>query len=113
MIIAAVLARMDLVALLDDVAALAVEAGHATLPFYEGDDGATSKADGSPVTLADHAAEAIILPGLARLTPAIPAVSEEAAERGRSRPWPRASPSGWWTPWTAPRNSSSAMASSR
>ncbi|MEE3623802.1 3'(2'),5'-bisphosphate nucleotidase CysQ [Nitrospirillum sp. BR 11752] len=82
MTLAAVPARMDLVALLDDVAALAVEAGLATLPFYEGDDGATSKADGSPVTLADHAAEAIILPGLARLTPTIPAVSEEAAERG-------------------------------
>ncbi|TWB42807.1 MULTISPECIES: 3'(2'),5'-bisphosphate nucleotidase CysQ [Nitrospirillum] len=79
---APVLARMDLVALLDDIAALAVEAGHATLPFYEGDHGATAKSDGSPVTLADHAAEAVILPGLARLTPAIPAVSEEAAERG-------------------------------
>ncbi|MDE1146114.1 MAG: 3'(2'),5'-bisphosphate nucleotidase CysQ [Azospirillaceae bacterium] len=76
------LARLDLVTLLDDIAALAVEAGFATLPFYEGDNGATTKADGSPVTLADHAAEAIILPGLARLTPTIPAVSEEAAERG-------------------------------
>ena len=35
------------------------------------------KADGSPVTAADEAAEAVILQGLERLTPDIPIVSEE------------------------------------
>ena len=38
------------------------------------------KADGSPVTPADEAAEAIILNGLARLGRAFPIVSEESAE---------------------------------
>lgn len=35
------------------------------------------KDDGSPVTLADHASQQIILDGLALLTPAIPVVAEE------------------------------------
>jgi uncharacterized protein len=38
----------------------------------------TTKADGSPVTAADRRSEAIILEGLARLCPALPAVSEES-----------------------------------
>lgn len=44
---------------------------------------AEAKSDGSPVTLADQAAEAIILKGLAELTPDIPVVAEEAAEAGK------------------------------
>jgi len=40
-----------------------------------------SKADGSPVTPADEAAEAVIRDGLARLAPALPVISEEAAAR--------------------------------
>lgn len=39
------------------------------------------KPDGSPVTAADEASEAIILDGLARLLPGVPVVSEEAASR--------------------------------
>lgn len=70
--------------LLDAVAAIAVRAGIATLPFYEGDAGATVKSDGSPVTLADAAAEAVILPALHTLCPEVPAISEEAAERGEN-----------------------------
>lgn len=38
------------------------------------------KADGSPVTAADEAAEASILEGLAALLPGVPVVSEEACE---------------------------------
>jgi 3'(2'), 5'-bisphosphate nucleotidase len=38
------------------------------------------KADGSPVTAADEAAEAVIRAGLARLRPALPIISEEQAE---------------------------------
>jgi 3'(2'), 5'-bisphosphate nucleotidase len=39
------------------------------------------KADGSPVTAADEAAEAVIRDGLAHLVPALPVISEEQAER--------------------------------
>jgi 3'(2'), 5'-bisphosphate nucleotidase len=39
------------------------------------------KADGSPVTAADEAAEAVIRDGVARLMPPIPMISEERAER--------------------------------
>ena len=41
------------------------------------------KSDASPVTVADEQAEAVILAGLARLTPPIPVVSEEAAAAGQ------------------------------
>ena len=44
---------------------------------------ATVKADGSPVTAADHEAEAIILAGLARLAPGVPVLAEEEAAAGR------------------------------
>lgn len=66
-------------ALLDAVAALAVAAGAAILPFYEGACAVETKEDGSPVTQADLAAEAVILPGLARLAQGAPTVSEEQA----------------------------------
>jgi len=39
-----------------------------------------TKADGSPVTAADEAAEAVICEGLARIAPALPIISEEQAE---------------------------------
>jgi 3'(2'), 5'-bisphosphate nucleotidase len=41
--------------------------------------GLRSKADGSPVTAADEAADAIICRDLARLAPAVPVISEEQA----------------------------------
>jgi 3'(2'), 5'-bisphosphate nucleotidase len=41
------------------------------------------KSDLSPVTAADHAAEAVLLEGLARLLPGLPIISEEAAYRNR------------------------------
>lgn len=44
---------------------------------------AQEKADGSPVTIADERAEALILTGLARLAPDIPCVAEEEAAAGR------------------------------
>jgi 3'(2'), 5'-bisphosphate nucleotidase len=43
-------------------------------------EGIRTKADGSPVTAADVAAESAIREGLARLAPALPIVSEEQAE---------------------------------
>ncbi len=73
----------DLRALLAQVRPIAEEAGRATLRFYGSTD-ATAKADGSPVTAADQAAEDIILPRLRALTPDIPVVSEEEAAQGLS-----------------------------
>jgi 3'(2'), 5'-bisphosphate nucleotidase len=75
------MSTLDLAALLRAVVPIAEEAGHATLRFY-GNTDATAKADGSPVTAADQAAEDIILPKLRALTPDIPVVSEEEASKG-------------------------------
>jgi 3'(2'), 5'-bisphosphate nucleotidase len=76
---------LSLAALLAAVRPLAEEAGRATLAFYGdkgGAAGAREKVDGSPVTLADEAAEAVILPALRALTPGIPVVSEEEVAQG-------------------------------
>jgi 3'(2'),5'-bisphosphate nucleotidase len=69
--------------LLTAIAALAEEAGRATMAIYAGEQGVRVKSDGSPVTAADLASEAIIAAGLSRLAPDIPAISEEAAAQGR------------------------------
>lgn len=42
-----------------------------------------TKADGSPVTAADEAAEAVICEGLARVSPGLPVISEERAEQAK------------------------------
>jgi 3'(2'), 5'-bisphosphate nucleotidase len=60
--------------------AAVIEAGRAVMAIYaDADLGVTSKADGSPLTRADVAAEAAILETLARAAPHIPTVSEESA----------------------------------
>ncbi|MEM9145514.1 MAG: 3'(2'),5'-bisphosphate nucleotidase CysQ [Pseudomonadota bacterium] len=60
---------------------LALEAGAAILTIYEsGELGARAKADQSPVTEADLAADRLIAAGLARRFPDILAVTEEQAE---------------------------------
>jgi len=63
---------------------IAESAGVAILDVYEGRVALDTrrKADRSPVTAADDAAEAVILAALHELTPDIPVVSEEAAEAG-------------------------------
>ncbi len=53
-------------------------AGRETLRYYDAP-ATLTKADGSPVTAADEAAERLILAALRALTPAIPAISEEEA----------------------------------
>ena len=68
--------------LLDDLVPLARAAGAAILDVYSTDFGVRRKDDASPVTAADERAEAVILERLAKLTPNIPIVSEEAASRG-------------------------------
>ncbi|MCI0600942.1 MAG: 3'(2'),5'-bisphosphate nucleotidase CysQ [Beijerinckiaceae bacterium] len=63
-------------------AEIALEAGVAVMEVYAGASLARRKSDGSPVTDADEAAEAIILERLAAHLPDVPVLAEEAASRG-------------------------------
>src|SRR5690242_15549085 len=65
------------VTLKDQLVAVSREAGAAILNVYSRDFQAAHKADRSPVTEADTAAETLIVEALARLTPGIPVVAEE------------------------------------
>lgn len=59
---------------------LALQSGKAIMDIYKGDHVAVeTKADDSPVTLADQAADQIIFAGLEQAFPAIPVVTEEQA----------------------------------
>ncbi len=69
-------------ALLGKVVALAERAGAVILLHYEKGAAARTKADKTPVTDADEAAEAVILPELQSLLPGIPVIAEEAVARG-------------------------------
>jgi 3'(2'), 5'-bisphosphate nucleotidase len=69
--------------LLPTVRTIAHEAGQVILRFYNAGTEVSTKADGSPVTQADRAAEAVILPALQHLAPGIPAIAEEAYADGR------------------------------
>jgi 3'(2'),5'-bisphosphate nucleotidase len=71
----------DIAALLDPIADLARAAGREVFALW-GACAAETKGDGSPVTIADRRAEAIILAGLAHLAPGVPVIAEEAAEAG-------------------------------
>jgi 3'(2'), 5'-bisphosphate nucleotidase len=61
----------------------AIEAGRAACAIYQGEFKVQTKQDESPVTAADHAAEAIILARLAAAAPEIPIVAEEQVAAGR------------------------------
>jgi 3'(2'), 5'-bisphosphate nucleotidase len=61
----------------------AVRAGGAIMAVYATDFSVRGKADASPVTEADEAAEKIILADLAALAPDIPVVAEESVAAGR------------------------------
>src|ERR1700746_580379 len=65
--------------LLDELTTIVSAAAAAILAARAGSREVRAKADLSPVTAADHAAEALILEGLARLLPGMCVVSEEAA----------------------------------
>jgi 3'(2'), 5'-bisphosphate nucleotidase len=63
---------------IEAVVDLARRASRVVLDIYGSFEGtALRKEDGSPVTAADHAAEALILPGLRALLPGVPVVAEE------------------------------------
>jgi 3'(2'), 5'-bisphosphate nucleotidase len=51
-----------------------------------GQAGKRTKPDGSPVTAADEASEAVILEGLTRILPGVPAISEEQTHRATLSP---------------------------
>jgi len=63
--------------------ATAIEAGKKIMQIRAGKMGVSYKADSSPVTLADQAAEKIILRDLREITPEIPIVAEESASEGK------------------------------
>jgi 3'(2'), 5'-bisphosphate nucleotidase len=68
--------------LLDELTAIVSRAGQAIMRVRVAGAAVRTKADASPVTEADEAAEAIILDALARTLPGIVVVSEEAASQG-------------------------------
>jgi 3'(2'), 5'-bisphosphate nucleotidase len=65
---------------------LALDAGRAIMEVYQGDLGVTTKADASPVTIADERAETIILDGLRAAFPGIVCVGEEEVSSGKLPP---------------------------
>lgn len=70
--------------LIDQVLAIARQAGDAIIKVYRAPDvGLQHKQDDSPLTAADLAAERVIQAGLATLQPRLPVVSEESAQA----PW--------------------------
>src|SRR4029453_13544499 len=69
--------------LLDRVIAIARAAGAIVMAVYATEFEVGGKSDASPVTEADHRAEALIVPALAALTLGLQVVSEEAACAGR------------------------------
>ncbi len=68
--------------LLSEVIELALRAGAVILDYYAKGTVARTKADRSPVTDADEAAEAVIVPVLRKLLPGVPVIAEEAMARG-------------------------------
>ncbi len=79
--------------LLDEILAIALQAGEKILDVYNSDFAVTRKDDDSPLTQADLAAHNHIVDALGRLQPQLPILSEEAADadyqtrRSWSRYW--------------------------
>ena len=62
------------------IVAAAIEAGKVVHDIYRGGFDVQRKADASPVTDADNAAEAVILKRLREVAPHIPIIAEEEVE---------------------------------
>jgi 3'-phosphoadenosine 5'-phosphosulfate (PAPS) 3'-phosphatase len=69
--------------LLEVMISAAIEAGRAISAIYRSEFEVHTKQDESPVTAADHAAEAIILARLAAAAGSIPVIAEEEVAAGR------------------------------
>lgn len=65
--------------MLQQVTAIAKQAGEAIMAVYNGEIAVQRKADDSPLTQADLAAHHVIEAGLTQLTPELPIISEESA----------------------------------
>lgn len=74
---------IDLETLTSALARIAIDAGDIIMQIYAREFTVAEKADRSPVTEADEAAEVVILDALARLTPDIPVIAEEAFSAGK------------------------------
>jgi len=74
----------ELASLIDPLCAIAEQAGATINRYYQDGFSVREKSDESPVTDADEAAEAIILPILRKLLPGVPIVSEESGLEGRA-----------------------------
>lgn len=74
---------IDLDALTGALALIAIDAGDVMMEIYARNFTVAEKKDRSPVTEADGAAEAVILAALAKLTPDIPVIAEEAFSEGK------------------------------
>lgn len=72
-------------AYLQEVRAIAVEAGRRILDVYERPFKVSEKEDGSPLTEADRSAHELITTQLKALTPDVPVLSEESAEMSHER----------------------------
>ena len=68
--------------MLDDIVAIACDAGREIYRIWKDGCAADTKSDGSVVTIADQHAEAIIIAGLKRVAPEIPVIAEEQDEAG-------------------------------
>ncbi|CAK0778135.1 3'(2'),5'-bisphosphate nucleotidase CysQ [Azospirillaceae bacterium] len=68
--------------LIESLGQLAEDAGRLIMKHYEQGVKGEIKSDGSPVTVADREAEALITAGLHHLTPSWPVIGEEAASVG-------------------------------
>ena len=77
------LSHAQRLALLPELRRLALEAGAEIMRHYDTNIAVERKEDRSPVTAADRAAEALILPDLRKLIPGVPIVAEEEASAGR------------------------------
>ena len=66
------------------IEAIALQAGAVIMEIYGRDFAVETKADESPVTEADEAAEAVIVAALRALTPDIPVVAEEEVAAGQA-----------------------------
>jgi 3'(2'), 5'-bisphosphate nucleotidase len=75
---------LDFWLLTDALLPVVRQAGEAILQFYHKPIEVVTKDDGSPTTAADAAAEAIVVEALARITPHIPVVAEEASADGHT-----------------------------
>ncbi|MFQ5984228.1 MAG: 3'(2'),5'-bisphosphate nucleotidase CysQ [Alphaproteobacteria bacterium] len=83
----------DVARLTDEVRRIARAAGDEIMARYRGTLVARTKADSTPVTEADEAAERLVLAGLRGLTPDIPIVAEESVASGAA---PTATGDLWW-----------------